>query len=525
MPSYTEPMIIEKLEEAMKRPETLYQEDFINYRGRTKDSQKRYSEIIAEKLLKELEIFKEIKSITRETSYKTKSHDGQTLNPDSNRKEERIALSMHNNDYAHTGRILDYQIPLKNKQTDEVGKIDLLSVNAEKELILLELKGIENKETLLRCVLEVNTYWHLLNRSKLRKDFNFPENTTLKKAVLVNINGAQHEEYKNNPNIRNLMEKLDVQIFLYEIMDGTIENISAATDDNLPTIEILRDEFYTEKSGFKERRIKHLNEYKTKNLELANLPKGKFTFRKKLYEYNHILPKNERAKNFIEYYRNNFIDSHFYNENMMHLFSHHLNSSQAMCINFFFPLVHEKKLEYVLEFLKSSSFPTTIGEDEKIRYDKVEFEKKSEDETSFDFYFETVSGKKFYFEIKYTEGEFGKAKADDSHKEKFDRVYKKNLERLTEKYKDKLEFLNNYQILRNLIHIDKNSYVVFVYPEGNKKIKEQAEEAKDKMLIKDWEKHFFPTTWEDLFEEVTKKPMNEKLKNQYNEFDKKYFLK
>ena len=69
MPSYTEPMIIEKLEEAMKRPETLYQEDFINYRGRTKDSQKRYSEIIAEKLLKELEIFKEIKSITRETSY------------------------------------------------------------------------------------------------------------------------------------------------------------------------------------------------------------------------------------------------------------------------------------------------------------------------------------------------------------------------------------------------------------------------------------------------------------------------
>ena len=96
---------------------------------------------------------------------------------------------------------------------------------------------------------------------------------------------------------------------------------------------------------------------------------------------------------------------------------------------------------------------------------------------------------------------------------------------MTEKYKDKLEFLNNYQILRNLIHIDKNSYVVFVYPEGNKKIKEQAEAAKDKMLTKEWEKHFFPITWEDLFEGVTKNPMDEKLKNQYNEFKEKYFLK
>ena len=59
------------------------------------------------------------------------------------------------------GKILDYQVPLKNKSTDKgLGKIDLISVKESskpgtKIIYFLELKKDNSKETLLRCLLEV----------------------------------------------------------------------------------------------------------------------------------------------------------------------------------------------------------------------------------------------------------------------------------------------------------------------------------------------------------------------------------
>jgi hypothetical protein len=226
MSSYTENEILDRLTEALKQVESLYKEPFINYSGVTSDTKKPYSEIIAKKLLTEIEKFNKIEPITRENSYKVDSHKGKQ-NDGSNRKEELLALSMfrNQNKYDYIGKIIDYQVPLKNKRSDEAGKIDLLSNNLGKELILLELKSKDNLETLLRCVLEIATYWHLIDRRKLCKDFSYLENTIVKKAVLVYLNGSQHEEYKNNPNIRTLMETLDVGIFLFNLEKDQINQI------------------------------------------------------------------------------------------------------------------------------------------------------------------------------------------------------------------------------------------------------------------------------------------------------------
>lgn len=519
MSSYTEIEILEKLKQAMSKPETLYQCKVVNYRGKDKKSQRKYSEIISERLLSELNTINNISALTREKSYKTESHNGKTLNTDSNRREERIALSMFGNEYSHIGKIIDYQIPLKNQQSDQAGKIDLLSVNAQNEIILVELKGTENKETLLRCVLEINTYWYLLNKTKLCLNFGYAENNKVTKAVLVYVYGAQRTEYENCPSLQDLMKKLDIQMYMYDTLNDAIENVYSVTSENIPTMTVLKDELRKEKGSFKKSITDHLESYKSQSPELANLPKGKYTFRKKSYEFNHILPRNERSKNFITSYRKSFIESKYYKKNSMHIFSHHLNSSQAMCINFFFPLVCEEQLFLITDIL---GFPT-----EKIPYNKAEFEKagkEPEGSTSFDFYFETESGKKFYFEIKYTEGEFGKADNDSRHTAKFEKVYQHMLEPLTEEYQTKSKFLQNYQILRNLIHIDKDSYVIFLYPDGNKKIKKQAEAAKMEMLAVDFKDHFFPITWEALFEKVTRSHIKEKLKDQYGEFSKKYFL-
>ena len=99
--------------------------------------------------------------ISRESSYKVDSHNGIIKDENSNREEEKITMELF--DYSQNkgvtfdiiGKIIDYQTPLKNVQKDDVGKIDLLAYNEkEKTLKILELKKPDNKETMLRCVLE-----------------------------------------------------------------------------------------------------------------------------------------------------------------------------------------------------------------------------------------------------------------------------------------------------------------------------------------------------------------------------------
>ena len=67
----------------------------------------------------------------------------------------------------------------------------------------------------------------------------------------------------------------------------------------------------------------------------------------------------------------------------------HLNASQAMCINFFYPLI----------------------------------EKGVAGKTNFDFYMKLGFEVNIYFEIKYTETSFGNAKHDSKYKNKFYSTY------------------------------------------------------------------------------------------------------
>jgi hypothetical protein len=249
---------------------------------------------------------------------------------------------------------------------------------------------------------------------------------------------------------------------------------------------------------------------------------GKWRDSKK--DYPHILPKDKAKLNLLPKYRDSLSDYMLKNKNTLktHIYFHHLNSSQAMCLNFFFPLLKEKELELVLKF---------IGlENEEIEYSNSCFEKESEIEkinknyraTNFDFYIETTTGKKIYFEIKYTEHGFGKAKPDNAHSDKFDNVYSNNLSSIKKEYCNKIAFLENYQILRNLICISENSYVVFLYPNGNKKIKTQAESAKSKILKSEVKNNLINLTWEDLLAYTEKNVKNSRIKEQLKDFKEKY---
>ena len=206
----------------------FYKRKVVNYRGTTSDSKEYYTEVVAEWILKNIYLFDYIKPITREKSYKVNTHDGKNKDNDSNREEEKIAMKLFDLSqnqgkvFDVIGKIIDYQTPLKDIQTDKAGKIDLLAYNENKKILrILELKRPDSKETMLRCVLEAYTYLKVVDKTKLLKDFALPEDTEIKACAFVFHGKEQYKEMqKNKENLGKLIKKLDIEIIYLKEENG-----------------------------------------------------------------------------------------------------------------------------------------------------------------------------------------------------------------------------------------------------------------------------------------------------------------
>lgn len=211
---YSRDSILKKCKAAFCDIKTFYKQPFINYNGKTVDTNEYYTEVVAKFLCENIvEFIQGIPQITRETSYKTIGHNG-VFEKDTPREEEKIAMEMFNqsqseNSYNFIGDIIDYQIPLKNKRADVAGKIDLLSYDGI-TLYILELKKPDSNESMLRCVLEGFTYMQTADKAKLLADFNLPTGTNIKASPFVFKDGEQHQEMKEErPHLCKLMKLLN----------------------------------------------------------------------------------------------------------------------------------------------------------------------------------------------------------------------------------------------------------------------------------------------------------------------------
>lgn len=226
---YKKDEIINKLEN-LKDISTLYKEDFINYRGDTTDTKEKYTEVIAEWLIKNFNLFDNIKKITRQSSYKVDTHDGKHNNQNSNRLEEIMAIEIFNQKSLNIlGKVIDYQTPLKDKLGDEAGKIDIVSYDKDNKIVyLLELKREDSKETMLRCVLEIFTYFKTLDKDKFLEDFNLPKDTKIKASPLVFFNGSQYKEMAGSDNkyLKELIKKLEIKLFYISKNNNSEYNIT-----------------------------------------------------------------------------------------------------------------------------------------------------------------------------------------------------------------------------------------------------------------------------------------------------------
>ena len=226
---------------------------------------------------------------------------------------------------------------------------------------------------------------------------------------------------------------------------------------------------------YKEKVLNHLEEYKLNSLGCVK--NGLYQNR----EYGHILPSGFRPLNFLLGV-NQPKDIHY------HIHSHHLNSSQIMCINFFEPIM--------------------------------------KDGTNFDFFIELITGEKIYFEVKYTEQGFGKiSKSKETHKlpekyeHKFTDVYIKQLGEsmhLKELVNDKDKFYSNYQLYRNVSYIKEDKdYVVFLYPYENDNLAKEMNEVKDL-------KNVYSLNWKEISTKALEHTKDTHKYRVYKEFYNKY---
>ncbi len=205
---YKKDEIINKLQDSSKDMSTFYTQTFINYTGKTTDTKEKYTEVIAEWLLNNIDLLYKIKKITRLSSYKVDSHDGRHRSP---------TVAIYNQGSLNIlGKVLDYQTPLKNEQDDKAGKIDIVSYNKDiKTVYLLELKKEDNEETMLSCVLKIFTHLRILDTDKFLFDFGLPKDTKIKASPLVFFNSFQHKEMieADNKFLKQLMDRLDIEPF------------------------------------------------------------------------------------------------------------------------------------------------------------------------------------------------------------------------------------------------------------------------------------------------------------------------
>ena len=194
--------------------------------------------------------------------------------------------------------------------------------------------------------------------------------------------------------------------------------------------------------------LNHLANYKQTSLHICESG----TWWKHGKPYSHILP--------IECSDRNLIDAGYHEElaDLVRRYSvkkhqgfHHLNSSQALAVNLFGPLIIEHRMSILDDQLESE--PANA----EFLFEHIEDRVEA---TNFDFCIR-ASGKSVFVEVKYTEGRFGPAKPDAEHIDKYKMVYQSRLKEMA--IISEAEFFKSYQLWRNLIYTDMGD-VIFVLP-------------------------------------------------------------
>ena len=174
---------------------------------------------------------KNISQITRKESYyinRPLKKEGEKTN----RKEEWLVIDLYENNLNMTqaaknkfGKITNYQVPLKNKKSDKgAGKLDFVGL-VNDEFYIAEIKITNSNESILKAILEIQTYYQIVNKEKLLSDFKYPKNTRIKKKVVIASGTKASKQFLENELIKDLTKKLNIEVDIYNLEDNTFDVI------------------------------------------------------------------------------------------------------------------------------------------------------------------------------------------------------------------------------------------------------------------------------------------------------------
>ncbi|MDO4545179.1 MAG: hypothetical protein Q4C25_03395 [Bacillota bacterium] len=198
---------------------SFYRNKAVNYRGEVRHSDEKYSEVVAkhiydlEKQGKGLKIDKVDHSKEKETIGILHKREHISFN-NTNRNEENIAKSMvkqRSKFISKTGKemeAVDYQVPVNRVYHSGDGKIDLIA-KGDHRVTICELKDNKSEETLLRALLEIETYFRKVSEEKLKKCYDAE---IVEKAVIIFANTRPYNDLKDE-FVMKLRDKWDIAIY------------------------------------------------------------------------------------------------------------------------------------------------------------------------------------------------------------------------------------------------------------------------------------------------------------------------
>ena len=193
----------------------------------------------------------------------------------------------------------------------------------------------------------------------------------------------------------------------------------------------------------------------------------------------------------------------------------HLNSSQAMCLNLFGPLVPDH-----LDFL-NSLFSVDLKDSVRSEFEFID--ERMNDGTNFDFLIETQKQERLYCEIKYTEATIHTRCGATDPEERWKRIYSKPMGViLQDKNNIAVDvFCKQYQLWRNICRVANNdSEVYFVFPAFRENLKRQVEAAKQ-LLKPEFQDKVHVLSVDDICNTLMACGDN-RYKEHYEEFKRKY---
>ncbi len=183
-----------------------------------------YTELIADWVHSAFPDIRLVADGLRQRSFRVPDHKGQIKLQTGIEQltEKRLVRAMYNlSEIPALGKVIDYEVPLKETDEADHGDIDLLCVRSE-TAFCVEAKKPESNESLLKAVLQAFVYTSLVGTRKTSflSDFELPPTLGLTPAVLTFASAQSARQLKKKesfPKLWRLVATLNSALAQWEL--------------------------------------------------------------------------------------------------------------------------------------------------------------------------------------------------------------------------------------------------------------------------------------------------------------------